>query len=215
MIQRTSILAASLAGVCLTGTTLAGVTLGPTPYLSAADSPFNGMSGWVLEDFEDAELNILGASANLGGVIGPSGVTDSVDGDDGAIDGSGSGGHSYFYSPGANGISFTFDAALIGEAPVAAGIVWTDGGGEVTFEAYDTNDMLIGALTATHADGSFGGTTGEDRFYGVEHAAGIGRIYIRNAAGGIEVDHLQYVVPTPGTAALVTGSALLTVGRRR
>ena len=42
-----------------------------------------------------------------------------------------------------------------------------------------------------HADGSNGGTTAEDRYYGAFHPDGISKITISNAHGGIEVDHLQ------------------------
>lgn len=71
------------------------ILFGPTPYLSAADSPFSLSSpGLLLEDFEDGALDTPGVSSTNGAPRGPSGLTDSVDGDDGSIDGSGNGGHS-------------------------------------------------------------------------------------------------------------------------
>lgn len=41
-------------------------------------------------------LSFAGASGN-GLSFAPDGITDSVDGDDGMLDGSGNGGHSYFF----------------------------------------------------------------------------------------------------------------------
>lgn len=190
----------------------AGMIVGPSPYLSVADSPFAGFDMFALEDFEDGVFDLAGVSASVGTVIASSSVTDSVDADDGNIDGSGTMGRSFFSSNGSVGITFTFDTGP--DAPVvsAAGLVWTDGSGTVTFEAYDRDGALIGTVEGTHFDGSFGGATGEDRFYGVVHAGGIGSIFIRNQAGGIEIDHLQYGVPGPASALLL---ALPPLFRRR
>ncbi|MEZ6069861.1 MAG: hypothetical protein R3C10_06175 [Pirellulales bacterium] len=87
--------------------TAAPVFLGPTPYLSAADSPFDLSSPgstFHLEDFEDGELNTLGIHQLPPGalnatVMDPSPTTDSVDADDGTIDGSGTAGHSFAAGP--------------------------------------------------------------------------------------------------------------------
>lgn len=189
------------------------------PYLSAADSPYNSgdYTYFYLEDFEDGLLNTPGVTGSPGGVtsvvFGPS-IHDSVDGDDGAIDGSGLDGDSYFYSPGANGINFTFDDTVLGTLPTVAGVVWTDGAGSTTFSAYDAADNLLDTLTLSIADASFSGTTGEDTFFGITNSAGISRIFISNSSGGIEVDHLQYgggdlsAIPIPA-AAWLFGTALI------
>lgn len=196
--------------------------VGPVnPYLSAADSPFNpaDYASFYLEDFEDGLLNTPGVSASGGGVtsvvFGPS-IHDSVDGDDGVIDGSGLQGDSFFSPNGFIGISFSFDLSILGVLPTAAGIVWTDGAGSATFEAFDSLGFSLGILSANNADGVVNGTTGEDTFFGVTNATGISRISIKNVSGGIEVDHLQYGVGTPGTgvvpipaAAWLFGSALV------
>jgi hypothetical protein len=173
--------------------------IGPTSYLSSGDSPFSSgsFSYFYLETFEDHLLNVPGVTASAGGVtsvvFGPS-IHDSVDADDGFIDGSGLNGDSYFSASGAAGVSFTFNAGALGSLPTSAGIVWTDGGAgaQVTFEAFDQNGLSLGILLGGHADGSNVGETGEDRFYGAMNAGGISRLFISNAAGGIEVDHLQY-----------------------
>lgn len=189
------------------------------PYLSAADSPYNpaSFSYFFLEDFEDGLLNTPGVTGSSGGVtsvvFGP-GSHDSVDGDDGIIDGSGLNGDSYFFSAGFGGIDFIFDDTVLGALPTVAGIVWTDGAGSTTFEAYDASNNLLDTLTLSIADGSFEGETAEDTFFGITHSAGISRIFISNTAGGIEVDHLQYgggdlsAIPIPA-AAWLFGTALI------
>ena len=171
--------------------------LGPTSYTSYANSPFNGqvLSYFHLEDFEDHLLNTPGVTASAGqvtSIIFP-GYIDSVDADDGVIDGSGSSGDSYFYSPGSAGIDFSFDAAILGALPSHVGIVWTDGNGTTSFEAFDAANISLGVVgPIAIADGGNLGATAEDRFFGATHAGGISRIVIRNSSGGIEVDHLQY-----------------------
>src|SRR5438477_7131672 len=131
-----------LLAVILLPISRADTFLGPTPYLSFADSPFNGgsFSYFYLETFEDHLLNTPGVTGSPGGVtsvvFGPS-IHDSVDADDGVIDGSGLNGDSYFSSNGAGGVTFTFDAGVLGSLPTDAGIVWTDGAGgsQITFQA--------------------------------------------------------------------------------
>ncbi|MCL4221652.1 MAG: hypothetical protein KJZ65_09810 [Phycisphaerales bacterium] len=198
------------------GVQLAGADLiGPTPYLGLGDSPLDLFGGNLsyFENFEDGVFNIPGVTASAGNPFGPSSITDSVDEDDGNIDGFGSAGWSFHSPNGATGIRFFFDAGVLGQLPTQAGIVWTDGDGTITFTAYDAQGNEIGTLVGNHADGSYSGTTGDDRFYGVIHAGGISSIWIRNSSGGIEVDHLQFVVPGPsGLALLGLGGVVL---RRR
>ncbi len=171
-------------------------------------------SGFQLEDFEDGEFNIPGVSASAGAVLAPSGLTDSVDGDDGNIDGFGTLGHSWFASNGSLGITFSFSG--LADLPTLAGIVWTDGSGTILFEAFDSEGNSLGQVVGQHADGSFGGTTEEDRFYGVQFAGGIGSIRISNSAGGLEVDHLQYAyIPSPSVVAFGIGGMLIASRRRR
>ncbi len=186
-----------------------------TTYVQASDSPFNGLSlgYFYLEDFEDHSLNTPGVSANRGGptsvIFGPS-LHDSVDADDGVIDGSGLGGDSFFYSGGARGIEFSFDQSILGSLPTHVGIVWTDGNNSIEFTAYDAVGNSLGTISGSHADGSHNGTTVDDRFYGVIDLGGISSIFIKNGSGGIEVDHLQYgggqggppPIPEPATMFL-------------
>lgn len=195
--------------------------IGPTPYLSFNDSPFKtlstngGFTYFYLETFEDGLLNTPGVSAVGGAPYGPGGLTDSVDGDDGTIDGSGTNGHSFAYL--ASSVTFTFNAATLGSLPTHVGIVWTDGPDPI-FEAFDASGASLGTLTGTFADGSFTGTTAEDRFFGVTNAGGISKISI--TASSWEVDHLQYglaAIPEAATYAALAGVAALGIaaGRRR
>lgn len=212
--------------LCLPGSSIADL-LGPTPYLcfdasviagcGTSDSPFAGntFGYFYLEDFEDGLFNTPGASASAGGVtsvvFGPS-IHDSVDADDGVIDGSGLNGDSYFSQSGATGITFTFDEAVLGTLPTHVGIVWTDGGGTTTFEAFDSNGISLGNIgPVSIATSGVSGQTDEDRFFGATNPNGVASFFISNSSGGIEVDHLQYggaVIPIPA-AAWLFGSGLI------
>jgi hypothetical protein len=168
-----------------------------------------------LETFEDGLLNTPGVSASTGTIVNPGSITDSVDGDDGVIDGNGNGGHSWF---GGGTVTFTFSAATLGSLPTHAGIVWTDGPNP-TFEAFDALGNSMGTLVGSSADGSISGTTAEDRFFGAYNPGGISKITITQ--GSWEVDHLQYglaAIPEPATYAALAGAAILgvaLVARRR
>ena len=204
--RRDSIVLAVSAAIALAlpGGLSAQTFTGPTAYLSQADSPFAaGITAGTtaLEDFEDGVLSPAGVSMMDGSVTGPGGLTDSVDGDDGVIDGSGTNGRSVFGGSGSTGITFTFDAIVLGSLPTHAGIVWTDGEGTTLFEAFGPGGASLGTIgPSAIADGSITGTTAEDRFFGVESVGGILSIKISNTAGGIEADHLQFgPIADPGT----------------
>jgi hypothetical protein len=189
--------------------------LDPTPYLSFADSPFNGLSFsyFHLENFEpltpSKPARTPGFTATTGGVIlnfGPQ--TDSVDADDGAIDNSGTGGSSWFSNNSTSIFTFTFDAGVLGTLPTHAGIVWTDvgstsagtdGTSAVLFEAFGAGGESLGQLgPELLGDGNVNGGTAEDRFFGAVHAAGISAIAISTPASlDWEVDHLQYGAINP------------------
>jgi hypothetical protein len=175
--------------------------LGPSPYTTTTfdDSPFQPAMGFSYlhrEDFDDHELNTPGVIASAGAPAARRFNGSRID-QVGRLGGCPDGAltvlcDTWFSDGGATGVSFTFDAAALGRLPTAVGIVWTDGAGTITFEAFDQNGVSLGTLTGDHADGSTSGTTVDDRFYGVTNAGGIWRIHISNSSGGIEVDHLQY-----------------------
>ncbi len=209
-------IAAGAAALALTAVASAGPIWhydSADSYLSANDSPYaaaNGASGFWLEDFEDGLVNTQGLTTKRGGVRGPDngGFTDSVDGDDGSIDGNGSNGHSYLTYRASGGLTFMFDSEELGGLPTYAGLVWTDGNPDslVTFEAFDKDGNLIGTMQEYLGEHNSGkGETGEDRFIGLQFEDGISAIRISSAFGGIEVDHVQYgyaVVPLPAPVLL-------------
>jgi hypothetical protein len=177
--------------------------LGPTPYLSKADSPFpvdGSNPNFYLEDFEDGELNTPGilqplnpafGTAFWGHVMGPSEVTSSVDADDGVIDGSGAAGHSFqsgsfIVSPdipqrNQASIEFNFDSELLGFVPNAFGFVWTDGppgiaigdGLALNFLIYDTTGARSAVQIRPMVPTDRDGQTANDLFLGVIADAGI------------------------------------------
>ena len=173
------------------------------------DSPFKNVPfvNFYLDNFEDKAINTRGvtATASCPGYpaelgcpfssirgFAPTG-TDSVDEDDGAIDGSGQTtardrGHAMWS---ATPIEFTFDADALGGLPTHAGIVWTDGGATGTLEAFDAAGESIETIAGVANDGVFTGTTIDDRFFGAIHLAGIWKIKF-GTGFAIEVDHLQY-----------------------
>jgi len=205
--------------------------LGPSAYTSTADSPFSPFAGFNyfhLENFDDHLLNTPGVTVSPGvATAANSGFNGSIIDQVGLAGGCPAGGVAVacdtLFGNGATGLTFTFSAGVLGALPDAAGVVWTDGAGTITFEAFDENGVSLGQLVGDHADGSFNGTIVDDRFYGVTHSGGISRIFISNSSGGIEVDDLQYGrraaingVPEPGGLALLGLSfALLAAARRR
>ncbi|MBK9494649.1 MAG: hypothetical protein BWZ07_00584 [Alphaproteobacteria bacterium ADurb.BinA280] len=200
---------------CATSIQAQTTFLGPTPYLSAADRPAGFSSGTVLvEDFEDGIVDPL-LTIN-GSVIGPGGLADSVDADDGAIDGSGTNGRSAF-SGGSADVSFS------APFPTSAGMVWTDGGTptDVTFEAFGPTGTSLGTHGPfTLGDSNNSGGTSEDRFFGAQDTGGISRIRITHTSGGYEVDHitwsdgsgqpadLQLAIGSSATTAVTGGSVV-------
>lgn len=186
---------------------------GPSPYLSAADSPFDrsqlGTDFWI-EDFEDGQLNTRGVSVDYGSVRSPSDLTDSVDADDGQIDNNGLTGHSYLVRPGMTGVTFTFNRTTLGGLPTNVGIVLTGGGDDgpgLNVEFFDAGGNLIGTTNDMFPK-PISGVTSDDRFVGLTHAGGICAIRISGVLApsntGIELDHLQYgaVVSAVGSMQL-------------
>ncbi|MDB9315366.1 S8 family serine peptidase [Spirulina sp. CS-785/01] len=180
-----------------------------TPYLSFDDSPFKdeSFSSFYLETFEDGQLNTPGLAISTGlqidSISNPTSV-DSVDGDDGAIDGSGLGGSSW-YVFGAQNFTVTFDQETLGQLPTHAGFALTDlgrsdttnlGSGRVIFEALDVNGQSLGTKTIDYGDNHHGGGTSEDRFLGVSYEKGIStlKISLPDENRGGEIDHIQYGV---------------------
>lgn len=208
MSSKSLICGAAFALTVYGGPAVAGpIFYGPTGYSSTADSPFNSSSYayFFLETFEDG-LNTPGVTASGGLTIGWDRFVDSVDADDGILDGmGGASGHSW-YSNGAHDVTFTFNPLALGGLPTDVGIVWTDIGynaptsywGPVTLEAFGFDGTSLGLLGLfLFGDGFDTGQTGEDRFFGVSDARGISAIRVGTNNGDWEVDHLQYGAQSP------------------
>jgi len=205
------------------------IFFGPTPYLSSADSPFD-LSGlgttMFLEDFEDGELNTPGIlyADLLPFRPGPFQNVDSVDADDGVIDGSGLRGHSARSNFGVctdgeppncwSSGGVTFDRDELGWLPTAVGIVWTDGWPTDGVQFAFTNSAGHTVFREDRfflADNNFMGGTDEDRFFGVIDPNGIAAFHLEAGRGAdepgfsFEVDHLQYglFVPEPAASAMM------------
>jgi len=189
---------ARFASLAILGTCSAALAqvqpLGPSTYLRRADSPFAGVvfSWSILLTGENGQFTEPGVTLNPGiSVIGPGGLgnnIDSVDEDDGLLNGCG-GGNSYFTCP--SFVEVAFNPTILGSLPTHAGIVWTDGNGFVTFTAFDSSGQVIATVTGSTADVSFTCGTAEDRFYGVIAPQGVARIRIQDTNNCIEVDHIQ------------------------
>lgn len=220
---------ALLVGLLPAAANAAAVSYGPTPYLQTGDTPagfFCDECPANIEDFEDNTLDPF-LSIDNGSILEPftlSGmskpVTDSVDGDDGTVDGDGNGGHSWFTGS-VRELTVTF-----GNAVTSAGLVFTDGdslSSEITLEAFNGPNSLGMINAGDLADEFFTGETEEDRFLGFKDFGGITSIKLTMDAGlGIEVDHIQWqecpeCVPEPASLGmgLMGCLALLGLTRRR
>ena len=176
--------------------------VGGTSYQEKGDSAFSGLdfsAGYFyLEDFEDNALNTPGVTASAGNTATLSGfsgtIIDSVDEDDGTVDGQCVNCNSWYSPSGPGGVTFTFNETVLGALPTHVGVVWTDGANDVQFIAYDANGVSLGVFGpfSVAGPGVNDQDVLEDTFIGVISAIGISAIHIFSGSAGIELDHLQY-----------------------
>ncbi|RYZ04657.1 MAG: hypothetical protein EOO73_22785 [Myxococcales bacterium] len=168
------------------------------PYLCETTGPFAHVQFdeyFYLDDFDDASIDLPGLTSSTEAFSSSVGAAliDSVDCDDGVLDGKCTGCDSLFATTGS--LELTFDAEVLGGLPTHVGMVWTDGAYDatVTFTGYDASDAVVYSETAQGiGDSSNYGETAEDRFFGIVSSGGVKRVTISNPGGGIEIDHLQY-----------------------
>lgn len=226
---------------CLTAAN-AATLFGPSLYFEAQDSPFYGGivdntgEGIFLENFEDGELNtprvfepdnvpIIGATVRTFISNPIQGRVNSVDGDDGMIDGQTFAGDTWTtLDPRTNGISgrmeFEFAPDEHGNLPRYVGIVitealdvdvdvevsWRDSEGRTLFNDGEFDPKSWSFPGASLAD--------RHRFVGLFHSEGIERIQLDNVE---QVDHLQYgfSIPEPSSAMMLLVCALSVFGFRK
>jgi len=193
MVARTSSI--GLAVLCMTSASFAQTFTGPTVYTRAAQSPLFGTAqvgvAYFLEDFEDGLINTPGLSISPDGNVvinAPSATTDSVDVDDFAVDGDGSGGSS-LTNPVTGVITLLFDEATLGSLPTKVGFVFTDGtqSGNITLTVINGSGGLSFNTFTSVGDAANDGATAEDRFMGVELLAGIAQIQVAASGGTVEI----------------------------
>lgn len=206
------------------------LTFGPSAYLQHGDTPAGFCDGCdiKIEDFEDNLLDPFLTISN-GSILPPNSVsgsstpvTDSVDGDDGSVDGSGIGGYSWYTGIGnSNDNTLTIDFASNVDC---AGLVFTDGdpiSSLISLEALDSDGNVMATIAADLADGVFTGETAEDSFLGFSDMdGGIAALRLIMTGGeGIEIDHVHWadcpVVPEPATSGMMVMTLLGLVGWRR
>jgi hypothetical protein len=197
------------------------------PYLSPAQNPLLGLGPSWLENFEGAA--VAGYTASAGAVQGPSGLTDSVDADDGTLDGFGVQGHSFYAGVGT--ITFTFNPATLGGLPTAVGIAFTDvgivsgrppcDGSTAVLWVFNASNMMIGQGSVPfNSLGSCRGEAADDIFFSWQGTQGVSSILV-GFVGSVdwEVDHLTAAAPIPEPASwalmLLGGAALAGACRQR
>jgi PKD domain len=174
---------------------------------------------FYLEDLRDGMVNMPGLTVSPL-TIAPG---DSVDEDDGTVNGNGAAPFSLRSNDSNNPrVELRFDGSVLGKLPTHVGVVLTDGNkdAKTRVDVYDASNTLVGTtnanLTNSFLDGSpNGGGTGEDRFFGFISPQGIASMTVDSIKGGAKgslaftLDHIQYGFdPVTGNAAPTADAGL-------
>jgi hypothetical protein len=208
--SRVTMLAAGAAAAAIASTAFGAIemTIGASAYLSAADIPswlYAAGSPAVFEDFEDGDVHpSIGLSD--GQIVHGLLTTDSVDGDDGVIDGLGRDGHCWYHTY----MSRDIPLVITFDPPVhEAAFVITDAS-LVGFGALNVHYEItvfgpageLGSMTAFVGNDDFYGSTDDDRLFTVRSDDAIVSVRLRPVEEGrypTEVDHIQSgMVADPG-----------------
>ena len=177
----------------------------------SATVPAAGQTYFFLEDIQDGQFDVPGATltssqvrTNNGrnGSTNSGGNADSIDEDDGSVDGS-------VGNP-RGGIRFgtrvDFSIGVLGQLPNHVGYALAGDSPTVSITAFNSSDVQLGTVTAT-ADV-------RAAFVGLTTTEGISYVTLT----GTETDHFQYgylAVPEPSTTALLGLGGLALILRRR
>jgi hypothetical protein len=168
---------------------------------------------FYLEDLLDGAVNTPGVT-----VSGPPSISlgafgafpNSVDEDDGTIDGKSTSPYSLFRDNSGNSLTLTF-APVQGRLPTHAGFVLTDGSNDnkTAVEAFDALNQSLGTVESANQFAANGQDATNNRFFGFSNPQGISKLTItsspqpkKNPPPGFEIDHIQYGFdPVTGNAA--------------
>ena len=183
-----------------TGETVSGVDLTSTNYYDfrgLGASVVAGETYFFLEDVQDGQIDAPGLTVNgltartengRSGSQSSGNNCDSVDEDDGAVDGGYSNPRGGFRITSGE-IRFTFDEGVLGKLPTHAGIVFAERVNTTfTLSAYDSNNVLLETVSIN--------VSYADPFVGIFAESGISYVIV---TGEAEFDHFQYghFVPEP------------------
>jgi len=177
------------------------VVLSPQNYTKLGDSGlFGAMSlddDFFCETFEDGTVNTPGLGIAGGAILAPGASTDSVDFDDGVLNGLGTAGRSYKAAPGAT-VSVSINGTALAGLPERLAFAWTDGAqnSSMTLVVTTGNGLTFTRTVGPAMDGSSNGATAEDRLVSITSSFGIASVAITTTGGaGFEIDHVQYEDP--------------------
>ncbi|MFK8028646.1 MAG: thrombospondin type 3 repeat-containing protein [Gammaproteobacteria bacterium] len=207
LLNKSHTLYAPLALLALSALPAQADTFGPANYrcfdstqisgcLNEQQSPFSQLTFayFYLEDFEDAMFNVPGITPVAGNVFMLNNLfQDSVDEDDGVIDGINLQNNASFgISSGAPTIALNFDdQQLGGRLPTHVGLALVNNFNDFTFRAFNADGLQVDEVNGS-TNFVANGSALDDNFMGISHDEGIASVSVSGSGGGMEIDHIQY-----------------------